>query len=165
MVFGGQDIQLIAARTLDDAVREAKKARPDLVIADAALGGSTGYDLCAAVKGDPQLRGVPVYVLASSHVPYDENRGSKSGADGHLIKPFDSQQLIDRINGILAAGPVAAKPVVSDGAARPMAASPVAASPVAHSPVAYSPAPARPSAAPAMAYDEDDDYGEITIER
>src|SRR5262245_66589734 len=104
MVFGGQDIQLIAARTLDDAVREAKKARPDLVIADAALGGSTGYDLCAAVKGDPQLKGVPVYVLASSHVPYDDGRGRKAGADGHLLKPFDSQQIIDRVSGILSSG-------------------------------------------------------------
>src|SRR4051812_1062074 len=79
MVFGGQDVSLIPARSFDEAISAARQGRPDLVIADAGLGNRTGYELCAAVKADPGLRGVPVYILASNHVPYDEGRGREAG--------------------------------------------------------------------------------------
>src|SRR5688500_10315169 len=96
MVFGAlTDISLVPARTLDEALAAARQSRPDLVIIDIHLGNRSGYDLCAAVKGDAGLRGVPVYILASSHAPYDEIKGREAGADGYIIKPFESQSLID----------------------------------------------------------------------
>src|SRR5262245_36198410 len=101
MVFGGQDVSLMPARSFDEALSAARQGRPDLVIADAALGNRTGYELCSAVKSDPGLRGVPVYILASNHVPYDEARGRDAGADGHVLKPFESQALIEKIQGAL----------------------------------------------------------------
>ena len=51
MVFGGQDLTLVPARSLDEAMSIARQGRPDLVIADTNLGNRSGYDLCAAVKG------------------------------------------------------------------------------------------------------------------
>ena len=48
-----EDVSLVPARSLDEAVTAARQGRPDLVIADANLGGRTGYELCAAVKSDP----------------------------------------------------------------------------------------------------------------
>src|SRR4051794_18344263 len=110
MVFGGQDVTLIPAKSFEEAVSAARQGRPDLVIADANLGNRSGYDLCAAVKGDPGLRGVPVFILASNHVPFDEARAREAGADGSLLKPFESQSIIDKV--IEAAGrPSAAAPV------------------------------------------------------
>ena len=103
MVFGSrEDVSLVPARSLDDAVAAARQGRPDLVIADANLGGRTGYELCSAIKSDAGLRGVPVYILASSHSPYDDGKGRSAGVDGHLTKPFESQALIDKVLEILA---------------------------------------------------------------
>src|SRR5579862_9179839 len=82
MVLGGQDMTLVAARSVDEAVSAARQGRPDLVIADAAMGNGNGYDLCATIKADPALRSVPVLILASNHVPYDETRGHRVGAAG-----------------------------------------------------------------------------------
>src|SRR5687767_10436574 len=116
MVFGGQDVSLIAARSLDEAISAARQGRPDLVIADTNLGGRTGYELCAAVKSDPGMRGVPVYILASTHTPYDESKGREAGADGHLQKPFESQGIIDKVNDILS------RTAAATGALKPAAA-------------------------------------------
>jgi CheY-like chemotaxis protein len=148
MVFGAHaDIALVAAKSFDEAVAAARQGRPDLVIADARLGNRTGYELCAAMKADSGLRGVPVFILASSHTPYDEGKGRDAGADGHLIKPFESQGLIDKVNDILS---------------RPVAVAPPARDP--HLGVA--PAAARPAARPApAALADDDEYGDFKIER
>ncbi len=145
MVFGSQDVSLAAARSVDQALSSARQARPDLVIADAALGTGTGYDLCAALKGDAATRDVPVYILASTHVPYDDARGRQVGAAGHLLKPFDSQIIIDKVFELMRQpGPAETSPdmpaIVIDR-----------------------PASARvaPVAAPSA---EDENYGEISIE-
>jgi CheY-like chemotaxis protein len=169
MVFGGQDVSLIAARTLDEAISAARQGRPDLVIADTNLAGRTGYELCAAVKSDAGLRGIPVFILASTHSPYDESKGREVGADGHLMKPFESQGIIDKVNEILARAPAgAAKPAAVVPAAVAPAAAPVAppapaAPPRAAAPMTASVSPLRGRADHAQ-IEDDDDY-EVTIER
>jgi CheY-like chemotaxis protein len=152
MVLGGQDYTLVPARSLDEALAAAKGERPDLVIADAVLGDRSGYDLCASLKADPAMRGVPVHILASSQNPLDEARAHRVGADGHFLKPFDSQILLDGVSAALVArarvapGPVAAAPT------RPAPASP------------WPPAEASNVTEEAVA-PEDENYGEFTIER
>jgi DNA-binding response OmpR family regulator len=149
MTFAGEDVTLLAARSADEGLTLARQGRPELVIADAVMPGRSGYDLCAAIKSDPALKGVPVYILASVHNPYDDNRGRQSGADGQFTKPFDSVALVERVREAIAKGTTAvARPVLSSVA-------PIATPPAR----AHTPAPV-PMGSSAV----DDDYGEITIE-
>lgn len=104
MTFAAEDVTALTARSADEAFMIARQSRPDLVIADAVMPGRSGYELAAAIKAEPSLRGVPVLILASSHNPYDEVRGRQSGADGHLLKPFDSTALIDRVREAIEKG-------------------------------------------------------------
>ena len=86
MTFAGaDDVTVTGARSADEGLALAQQAHPDLIIADGAMPGRSGYDLCASVKADPALRAVPVYILASTQQPYDEARGQKAGADGQLL--------------------------------------------------------------------------------
>ena len=103
MVMVGSGYELCFAKSVDEALAAARKddGRPDLVLSDAVLGSGSGYDLCAGIKADADLRDVPVYILASSHNPYDDVRGRKVGADGHLAKPFESQSLLDAVASAL----------------------------------------------------------------
>ena len=64
--------------------------QPDLIIADGVMPGRSGYDLCASVQADPSLPSTAVYILASAQQPYDEARGRQCGADGHFLKPWDT---------------------------------------------------------------------------
>src|SRR4051794_33204609 len=97
MTFGGEDVTLVAARSADEGLSMARQMRPDLVIADAVMPGRSGYDLCAAIKSDANLQNTAVYILASAHQPYDDVRGRQSGADGHLLKPFETNTIIDKV--------------------------------------------------------------------
>jgi CheY-like chemotaxis protein len=135
LTFAGEDVSIALARSADDGLAQARQARPDLIIADGVMPGRSGYDLCAQVRADPSLSGVPVYILASAQQPYDEARGTSAGANGHLLKPWDTSAFLERVYA--ATGAVAAP-------AAP---------------------PARTTAAslPASAM-EDDDYGEISID-
>ena len=180
MVFGNrEDVSLVPARSLDEAVAAARQGRPDLVIADANLGGRTGYELCSAIKSDAGLRGVPVYILASSHSPYDDGKGRSAGVDGHLTKPFESQALIDKVLEILAR-PTSIAATVTSPRAEPLAPTPQMARPGRQQPARSRrrrrsrPPPRarrrsacrrRPRRSRAQAHDDDDDYGEFKIER
>jgi CheY-like chemotaxis protein len=97
MTLGAEDFALTAARSADEGLTLARQTRPDLVIADASMPGRSGYELCAALKADAGLRGIPVYILSSTQQPYDEARGQQVGADGNLVKPWDSIVLIEKV--------------------------------------------------------------------
>jgi DNA-binding response OmpR family regulator len=75
---------------------------PDLVLADVVMPEPSGYDVCRAVKSSS--RPVPVLLLAGTFEPFDPERASGAGADGHLIKPFESRVLVERVEALLAAG-------------------------------------------------------------
>ena len=150
MTFAGEDVALLAARSADEGLNIARQARPELVIADAVMPGRSGYDLASAIKSDPNLRGVPVYILASAQNPYDESRGRQSGADGSFVKPFESAALIERVREAIAKGSTTAAT-----AGRP---------PLTSVPVGAAPAAAARGTGPARSIDLDDDYGEITID-
>ena len=59
LTFAGEDVSIALARSADDGLAQARQARPDLIIADGAMPGKTGYDLCAQVRADAALSGVP----------------------------------------------------------------------------------------------------------
>src|SRR5258708_30730300 len=97
MTLVGEDFAVTAARSADEGLTLARQTRPDLVIADAAMPGRSGYELCAALKADAALRAIPVYILSSAQRPYDEAKGQQVGADGNLIKPWESVTLIEKL--------------------------------------------------------------------
>src|SRR5262249_29491924 len=147
---GTDDVTVSGARSADEGLSLAQRTHPDLVIADGVMPGRSGYDLCASIKADPALRSVPVLILASSQQPYDDARGQKAGADGQLIKPWETNAMMDKIRDVLSRG------VGALAAPRP-AAPPAAA---AHAPAlsAHRSAASLPTAA------IEDDYGEISID-
>ena len=149
IAFAREDYEIRSATSADEALSRLKEARPDIVVADAGLTGKSGYDLAAAVKAEPTTKDVPVLLLTGNFNPYDEARGQRSGVDAFLVKPFDTQSVIDKVNGLVRGRPAAgaAAPVAAPISDRRPAAAPV--SPVA---VAVKPAvvaPAAVAAAPA----------------
>ena len=100
--FANEDVVLVTVDNGDDAVLRAREMRPDLVLADVAMPGKDGYQVCEAIKADPQLRHVPVLLLSGTFESFDEARARHVGADGHITKPFEAQALVDRVNELLA---------------------------------------------------------------
>jgi CheY-like chemotaxis protein len=136
ITFSGEDIRAILAATPDEALNELKSQNPSVALVDAHLDNASGYDLCQQIK--QQAPAVAVILLTSKHQPYDRARGGAVGVDDFVDKPFDTQQLIDKVRAIAAKG-------VAAPAARPAA---PAAAPAAR-PAAPA-VPAQPAAADSL---------------
>jgi CheY-like chemotaxis protein len=108
----------------DDAVIRAREILPDIVLADVVMPGKSGYDVCAALKEDPALSGVPVLLLTGTFETFDEDRAARVGADGHITKPFEAHALVELVNARLAGAPAAAdrtRPPASERGTAPVA--------------------------------------------
>ncbi|MDX9710060.1 MAG: response regulator [Trichloromonas sp.] len=101
ITFVNEDYTLAVAGNGDAALEKARSDRPDLILADVFMPGKNGYELCAAVKADPSLAGVPVLLLTGTFEPFDEAKAQACGADGWIAKPFESQTLITRVKELL----------------------------------------------------------------
>lgn len=148
ITFRATDYQYVGARSADEALSKARANKPALILADVVMPGKDGYDLCQAVKSDPALADVPVVMMCGKSQVYDQAKGEKVGADGHLTKPWDSQVMIDKVGELLAK--VASEGVASIGGAAAAVPTPIAARP-APTPPAPAPvtAPPRPAPIPA----------------
>jgi CheY-like chemotaxis protein len=105
ITFANEDYELTVVDNGDAALEKARSESPDLILADVFMPGKNGYELCAAVRQDPALRGIPVLLLTGTFEPFDENKARAAGADSWIAKPFESQALIDRVEELLARPP------------------------------------------------------------
>ena len=136
ITFRGTDFTYVGARSVDEALQKAKAQKPAVVLADSAMPGKTGYDLCQEIKAS--MPDVPVVILVGNGAPYDAAKGTAAGADANLPKPWDTQTMLEKVTEIVAKGPSA-----KAGAAAP--------APAAAKPAAAAPAPAAAAAAAAAA--------------
>lgn len=153
ITFAGPDFRVVTANSPDAAMQKLKGDKFDLVIADLSLEPMNGYDLCKAIK--KAAPSTPVLLLSSKQNAYDAAKGGAAQADEHMDKPFDTQQMIDKVKKLLAAGPGAKPPekVASPAQTTPSMTAPVAAAAPAASkttPAAQALPPAAAAAAAAM---------------
>ena len=100
MTFAGENAELLAVESGERALQQGRDFVPDVAFIDASLPGIDGYEVTRAIKADPQLAGTAVILMASQHRPLDEARAAEVGADEHILKPFDTQEAIDKATGL-----------------------------------------------------------------
>jgi len=118
--FANEDLKLITADNGDDALTRAREEKPDMVLADVVMPGTNGYELCRAIKQDPQLTHIPVLLLTGTFEAFDEDLASQVGSAGHITKPFEAQGLVDCVQELLASTPPPAAATPSDPPKRAM---------------------------------------------
>ena len=101
MTFAGEDAELLVVENGELALERGAAFAPDVAFIDSSLPGIDGYEVTRALKADPGLSGTAVILMASQHRPLDAARASEVGADDHILKPFDTQEAIDKA-GVLA---------------------------------------------------------------
>jgi len=74
---------------------------PDIVLADAEMPVLNGYQLCERIKNNSRTKHIPVLLLAGAFEPIDTELAKSVGADGTLTKPFEAQELLNKINSFL----------------------------------------------------------------
>ena len=76
--------------------------QPDLVLLDVNLPDASGYDLCRAIKNDPEYASTIVVQISASFVDRaDRLRGFEAGADSYFTEPMESEELVANVTALL----------------------------------------------------------------
>ncbi|MXG91847.1 response regulator [Nocardioides flavescens] len=96
----GHDIVSVADGSA--AVAACRDHRPDLAVLDVMMPGLTGLEAVRAMRGDSDLRDIPVILLTARAQQSDVQTGYDSGADDYITKPFSPKDLASRVEALLA---------------------------------------------------------------
>jgi CheY-like chemotaxis protein len=88
-------VMIYTARTGQEALDVVRMVRPDLIFMDLYMSGMDGAQCCAAIKGDPDLRSVPVIMIITASSGEDLERCRRAGCDQIITKPVDRRKFID----------------------------------------------------------------------
>ncbi len=98
--FAGYEV--VAVGNGEEAVEAARKEMPDLILMDVRMPRMTGYEACAQMKADPQLKDIPVVFLSAKGQDSEIRTGLDVGAAEYLLKPFAPAELTQRVGELLA---------------------------------------------------------------
>ncbi len=99
LTFSDSPYRVETVGTGAEAIERFDSLRPDLILADVVMPDPSGYEICRHVKRSPKP--VPVLLLAGTFEPFDADRAIACGADGHVVKPFDSRALVELVERLL----------------------------------------------------------------
>ena len=119
LTFAEEDVDVVAVVDGAQAIEAIAREAPDIVLADAGLPGTDGYDVASFIRNEAALARIPVVLLTGAFEPLDESRAASCGCRAVLVKPFAPRQVIDTVRELL--GPAAG----SGAPATPSASAPV----------------------------------------
>ena len=73
----------------------------NLLLLDVMMGGMSGFELTHRLKADPATAGVPVIFITAKASVRDRVEGLRRGADDYLVKPFEIEELLARVETVL----------------------------------------------------------------
>jgi twitching motility two-component system response regulator PilG len=80
-----------------DALAKINDHQPRVIFVDIMMPRLDGYQTCALIKQNPQLKSTPVIMLSSKDGVFDRARGRLAGSDRYLTKPFTKEGLVQAV--------------------------------------------------------------------
>lgn len=96
------DVHVLEAADGEEALRIAKRERPDLVILDVMMPGMTGWEVCRAIRDDDALGDTLVMMVTGIGERLNEMTSPLYGANEFIDKPFDLGELDAKVRKLLA---------------------------------------------------------------
>ena len=100
-VLGDEGHQVVVLAGGEEAVEYLSSHRPDIVFADTATPGRSGFEICGLIRSDPRLANVKVVLLRPPLEEFDAQRAEQVRSDGVLKKPLDASMLLGAVQSLL----------------------------------------------------------------
>ncbi|HEX7393977.1 MAG TPA: response regulator [Anaerolineaceae bacterium] len=93
-----QGFEVIAMEDGPKTLEHLKTARPDIILLDVMMPGMDGFTVCREIRANPATSRIPIIMLTALNSVENKVKGFEAGADDYLSKPFDTAELVARIN-------------------------------------------------------------------
>lgn len=95
-------VTLFEATDGDEAMQQVLEQEPDLVVLDVMMPGQSGWEVCRSIRDNDHLKNTKVVMLTGIGERMNEMTSPLYGADVHMDKPFDIDELSVLIDRLLA---------------------------------------------------------------
>lgn len=92
-----QGFNVLVSYNGEDALNQARKESPDLILLDIMLPKLDGYKVCRLLKFDERYKHIPILMLTAKTQDKDKIIGRETGADEYITKPFEMDELIEKV--------------------------------------------------------------------
>ena len=110
IAFRRESIHVITCADAASALAQFGQTRPDVVITDVIMPDQDGYTVCSRIKENPDLNGTPVLLMSGVVNKSVADKAVSVKADELIRKPFQPQELINRVKALLEPKTAAAPP-------------------------------------------------------
>ncbi len=93
-----EEFRVMTAPGGKEALDVLKETRPDLIVLDIMMPEIDGFQVLEHIKGDPEIKNVPVIMLTAKSQDIDVLKGYQEGIASYMTKPFNLNELVDNIN-------------------------------------------------------------------
>lgn len=102
MTLESNSYEIIEASNGTEALSLAREHHPELLLLDVAMPGMSGFDVCRALKEDPETASMKIIMLTARAQDSDISEGEGSGADDYFTKPFSPVALLRKVDEVFA---------------------------------------------------------------
>jgi len=96
-----QSFSIQIARNGRTGIEKALSEIPDIIISDVMMPEKDGFEVCDALKQDERTSHIPIILLTAKATVADKVEGLSYGADAYLMKPFQKEELLVRLQQLL----------------------------------------------------------------
>lgn len=100
-IFELAGYRLVFSENGEESLLRVKLFKPDLMIAGTGLGEMSGFELCDAVKTNPELKDIPVILLSNIFEEIPKRERDRVRADGVISKPFHEDEVLNLVDHLL----------------------------------------------------------------
>lgn len=95
------DFRVIEADNAQKALALAVDERPDLILLDWMMPGTSGVELARRLKREETTKEIPIILLTAKSEEDNKVQGLEAGADDYITKPFSPRELVARMRAVL----------------------------------------------------------------
>ena len=92
---------VIEAHDGQEALDAVTGEAPDIVVLDVMMPGLDGMEVCRRIRANYETRSMSVILLSARVTSTDKMAGFRAGADDYITKPFDPEELVERVRATL----------------------------------------------------------------
>jgi two-component system, sensor histidine kinase and response regulator len=96
-----EEYDLITVSSGEEALAQAERLKPDLLLLDIMMPGIDGYETCRRMRANKVLRFSKIILVSAKAMLSERLKGYEAGADDYITKPFDHSELLAKIKVFL----------------------------------------------------------------